>query len=992
MRNTDVAVALASLMIMANPSVEASLCKRDKVRSWTNPKDIEKNICGFESHLRSWSRGEKIQDMGEKTLGILTSYLTKGKYKLPKLPRGNAHKAHLQKSLKHLFEQAETDISTVTGSSPRELLVKSLILEKLQEVIQTEDLPNDLKLLGIHLYGDALKDFVVTNEQGQYQFNKELLGRIGASAFRLDTVEDDLKDQRDEVIKLKKQYESLNKKLVDQGILLAKEITKIRADLSALEKEKKQLEDRLYAGEDVRDELQVVTDKIKMGKSALIAKADVSKQELQELGYALTIGTTLFSFSNPELAQKIQTVGQASLNMATALVDISSQALNPATASLGPYAMLTVSAFKVFSALQGANSPNVYQMLFEQLQQISQQVVELRQEMHDRFDQVEEILGTIYANIMKGFELLAQDLNNINFRLNQISIQLNQMKKEVRSLDKKLEDFKVQDLQFSYLENKENCLKYGTFFTGPMPPTQFNECVQSLNNFSSIWSTHTALTGSSVALDDFNLAKELAGEDFDYNIGLLAKKFDYYAPEEVPNPVAWSYGDQDLKDFIRMFPENADQLQSTVLDSTKARGEYLEDFITFLQSDGSLANQLVQSYSKQYSRLLFQLENKQNELYDTFKVQNRRRLDEQIQTLRSQISYVEGLKHTFAGGYSERRHQELKNIVNLIKKDIEFLETQKSMSVSMEDFDPYEMIFNASYLVKPCAGKADYFSMKLPISLPLLSPIVNPSYLYLWNIGKADLNVCYKVSNAGDIVHGDEERSRLKPFSVMTFGLEARVKVDGDEKEKLIFDQSVNIRTIEAISSYNPNWSHHPRDHEGELTNYRAHIYAAWHGAPVFYSSGGGSDVIFLKSYLDQLISNSTRHPMDRNERKRVLEIGYQHFVTQKDQAKKDLINYMGEAEFELGLTTLDARARITRGYIYYAMNKSYHDDLNFRLKVQGEDGFLLSAEQFKGEMANKVLEASMIDFNELSDEVRDQEYYFTSEVLKRLKRKEDFL
>lgn len=219
--------------------------------------------------------------------------------------------------------------------------------------------------------------------------------------------------------------QAIEKDLKDLGI-------KTNAQLSQILRENKA----------AREKLAFVCDHIK--KEAEQKEREENIQGLMNAaGFVSELGRYVGS---PDL-YRIGTIAQAGVKIATSLMALQGPM---SLASLTPMSAIAMSALSILLSF-AKQGPNVNQMILDAIKSLSMKVDTLRQEMHARFDILENRLTAIYLQIIDGFcEMRFQNKTIIDI-LTGIENRLRDVQNEVRDyfsvLNGRLQN--IEDMQYA---------------------------------------------------------------------------------------------------------------------------------------------------------------------------------------------------------------------------------------------------------------------------------------------------------------------------------------------------------------------------------------------------------------------------------------------------------------------------------------------------------------------------------------------------------------
>ncbi|MFB9177679.1 hypothetical protein ACFFX1_05990 [Dactylosporangium sucinum] len=296
---------------------------------------------------------------------------------------------------------------------------------------------------------------------------------------------------------------------------------------------------------------------------------------------------TLVSFADPRAAEIVAGTGRAALQIASAV-----NAFLPALASKGLTAALTsmsgiglaanvLGAIQALVPLFGGAQPTIEDIILDQLNALREQVSDLTEQMHDRFDRVESALVEIYDTMNAKFDELLELQHATQERLARITRELAELTKKV--------DFWGQALYFDRqtqerLVVEEVINQYASYRTrtGGRELT-FEEYYAQVSKLQfaatnrSVNVPMAAPVGSGdpatvLGLYGFNGSVAYLNDYARRNLGLTA------AATQVPAIEYWLMAAEGYKVLLAQNPERAKEVVG-VTDQVLASGEAIQDSV-----------------------------------------------------------------------------------------------------------------------------------------------------------------------------------------------------------------------------------------------------------------------------------------------------------------------------------------------------------------------------------------------------------------------------
>lgn len=325
-------------------------------------------------------------------------------------------------------------------------------------------------------------------------------------------------------------------------------------------------------------------------------------------------------FGDRELARKISVVSSAAYILGTTIAGFAGYGTMAGTVAGNPLG----GAFSILSSVSslvdafGSPGKTPDQMILESIQALSQQIEILRQEMHMRFDRLDEKMDQMLMRLDMGVNALQREQLHILAYLHHY-LPLIQSKIEGTQLNVLKLHEKLNDIQYflGKMSQRENVNKLKTEVYGyihNIDRFKYVERMVELGKVSGCSSRDELYTDVPVT-STANLSA-----DADFSIRRVEKIRENYlsvAPKNLPNPMVWSltsltmiyltliqYPDPEISDRnLRMADRDFDDIMKLL-----ATAEDLKEFTTDLR-EPAVFDGLMRNYREKLEQFKQQLEN-----------------------------------------------------------------------------------------------------------------------------------------------------------------------------------------------------------------------------------------------------------------------------------------------------------------------------------------------------------------------------------------------
>lgn len=155
--------------------------------------------------------------------------------------------------------------------------------------------------------------------------------------------------------------------------------------------------------------------------------------------------STLAGFIDPKVGHVIDVVGNTAIKIVESInryAEVLASGVGTLAQGMGAAVLtgnLLGAALGLFS-LFGSSGPSPYEIIFDQLGKLSEQIDQLGKQMHERFDRVDQSLNVIYETLVSGIQGVQYNLQQLDEKLNQIGETTQQIQQQIALIRNQLTD------------------------------------------------------------------------------------------------------------------------------------------------------------------------------------------------------------------------------------------------------------------------------------------------------------------------------------------------------------------------------------------------------------------------------------------------------------------------------------------------------------------------------------------------------------------------
>lgn len=510
----------------------------------------------------------------------------------------------------------------------------------------TKALANTLENKIPHL-SNQVRDLGSKYERAAAEIN-ELTGQLGATQVNLSILTANTEAAFNSVYSQIKgmsmrqdQMAEVTNFLVQEALLVSTRGFESDKKIMNLEKELRKLESE--------NNLSGTMNKVVELKKAIQAEEKKRlefDQTLQGIGNGFQLVSLMAAFGgNPKLAHQISTIGQSAITISTSVAALAGVgaagaaiAAGGALAVLGPVGAIAGAVFAIFSLFN--SGPSIEEQIYEAVQKLAEALGQVRKEMHERFDHVEEMIKTHHEYTALRFDRLEQMLEkiheNMHLRFDQLfDIALKSYKNSIdqfislkddvtairemagmiqtqlNTLQTKIDSGFQELYRQPYQNLVANAIGYHKVYPYPnntLTPLQQSDYLLAFTNWAKTGVTNKIMANNALIINFEEVAKSVRGVEVDFNVQSLAhlaqSQFGLRTGTDMPNPSLWVKAVDNLLEFLWRTPEFQFTPQHRhVFEDIRQTGARFQQFVISLQSSPMLYQTLAKHYEKQLAQV-----------------------------------------------------------------------------------------------------------------------------------------------------------------------------------------------------------------------------------------------------------------------------------------------------------------------------------------------------------------------------------------------------
>lgn len=501
-----------------------------------------------------------------------------------------------------------------------------------------------------------------------------------------------------------KQMGTLTKLLVEQSIAISTKGFESSKTIMTLEKELRELQ----SNGDLSGSMKKGVE-LKKAIQAEEVKRVKFDQTLQGIGNGFhLLSLTAAAGGNSKLAHQISTIGQSALTIAHSIGTLAgfgtaAMSLASGLTVLGPIGAIAGAVFAI-TQLWKSSGPSPDEQILKAVQELAKNLHQVRKEMHERFDHVEEIIIKHHQYTGMRFDRLEQmleiihtnfhrrldDLLDATMNLHKATIyqflsvkddaeairnMLGSFGKILKDIESKIDDKFRELYKEKYTELKANAFNHRRLISEPMEAKEWNNYFLKFYDWASrgvlnslVTKTHSGkVTASAVA-------RTVAAEGVDYSVQSLVDlahanfNFNYIAT--LPNPSLWAEAVDTFLEFLWQTPElKLEPNKKDAIEDLLAVGSSYQQFVAKLQTSPEVFQQLLKNYQADITRL--------QEVFETL-------ITEVITNKQMPVSWQSQLQNVSSNGLNNTSVQLFETFANLSIQRKKFSEHMASSVTQIE--------------------------------------------------------------------------------------------------------------------------------------------------------------------------------------------------------------------------------------------------------------------------------------------------------------------
>lgn len=299
---------------------------------------------------------------------------------------------------------------------------------------------------------------------------------------------------------------------------------------------------------------------------------------IQAANASIYLLSTAIGFGDPKLGREIYAVGNSTVQMADALnkLDVSDLA-NTLISSAN-----MVGAVMNVISLFGSGGPTPDQLILEQIGALREQVNQLRLEMHERFDRIDQSLNQIYQTMVLGFDQINGNINEVRGALFNLQMDLHRLERQVYA-------FLNAGFRRDLNEAINGALDYETKFGHPMDSF---DTYRTFENKFYTWAVDNSKdeleSTYGQGYDDASLHDQLTSRPLESNLnyisGFLNQRLGLplLSFSKLANPRDWAISARAYVQLARENPQYFRHVSTNRLRNVIAVGRELESSVAYI--------------------------------------------------------------------------------------------------------------------------------------------------------------------------------------------------------------------------------------------------------------------------------------------------------------------------------------------------------------------------------------------------------------------------
>lgn len=275
-----------------------------------------------------------------------------------------------------------------------------------------------------------------------------------------------------------------------------------------------------------------------------------SLERIETINQGMGLLVTMTSFVDSQLASKINTLSNATVQAARASAELTAtNSLASTFATANAYLIVMNVAVSMFAGQQG---PSADELILSQLAHISQQIARLQENMSYRFDRVESVLDGMMKQLNSQLNSISADVRRISLDTQSIRSQLNKMQEDLRQIEATMVIAVLDTAELRYTDYEVPCLDRRE--SGAMPfdgSFGYSDCANTFLNWATNFATVSGKTlAAEAATTDLTTLTRVAGTLDNITLKELSGS-------PLPSLSAWRRGAIAYLGLLEAYPQHA---------------------------------------------------------------------------------------------------------------------------------------------------------------------------------------------------------------------------------------------------------------------------------------------------------------------------------------------------------------------------------------------------------------------------------------------------
>ena len=363
--------------------------------------------------------------------------------------------------------------------------------------------------------------------------------------------------------------------------------------------------------EDIRKSWEILFKEIHQGTLARIEilnrmdsaeraaiKQEETRQTFEALYASVYLLKTVASFSDSKLAHQIEIIGTAVIQIGKSISTFLMAGATTIASCVTLVGGIVVGVMTIASLFD--YGPSTEKIISHQITELRQEVENLREEMHARFDALDRRLNDMYDLLVRGFNSLTIDLALCRLELRSVAAQISLMESHLLGLESNIRDYLEVGIDRSVWRQVARCQEWKKYHQDPLPYAEFALALDTLLQAATREARDVLAAGRELRDEELNDPSKLAAQflaltegGLDRSVGILqsiARQFDpngRFGKMQLGNPMRWAMMAEAYMQLASLYPDYYKRIKVAGIDKMLHFGEEWQAAVQSLKTANS---------------------------------------------------------------------------------------------------------------------------------------------------------------------------------------------------------------------------------------------------------------------------------------------------------------------------------------------------------------------------------------------------------------------